>query len=223
MRRCDLAIIGSGPGGYVAALYAASHKLKVCLIEKNELGGTCLNRGCIPTKSMLYAANLFSQTLQSSRFGIEAPSCSLNFEKVISRRDEVVSRLRAGIGTLLKARGVEFIKGEAGFIGPSALSVSGEEIVCANIIIAAGSVPSYDRLFKVDETSILTSDGMLNIRELPRSLAIVGGGVIGCEFASLYNLMGVKVTVIETADRILPSFSPISPPTKEIPLTALVE
>jgi dihydrolipoamide dehydrogenase len=201
----DLAIIGSGPGGYVAALYASSHKLKTCVIEKDLLGGTCLNRGCIPTKVMLNSASILSEIKQASIHGIEVSGYKLNFNAVFTRKAEVVTRLRTGIETLFRSKNIDLIKGKARLSGPDRISIDGhEDIQAKNIIIAAGSKPAAIPGIDINEKDIFSSDGILNISELPKNLTIIGGGVIGVEFASFYNAFGVRVTIIEMMDRLIP-------------------
>ena len=200
----DLAIIGSGPGGYVGALYASSHKLNVCVIEKDLLGGTCLNRGCIPTKSLLNCASLLSNLKSAGDYGIEIPAYSLNFEKAVGRKDEVVSRLRSGIETLFRARHIDLVRGKAGILDPHTISVEGAgNIQAKHIIIASGSSPAELPGIKIDEQKVLSSDGILELKSVPRSLVIIGGGVIGCEFASLFNSFGTKVTIVEFLDKLI--------------------
>ncbi|MBI5124060.1 MAG: dihydrolipoyl dehydrogenase [Candidatus Omnitrophica bacterium] len=203
----DLVIIGSGPGGYVAALYAAGHKLKVCVIEKDLLGGTCLNRGCIPTKTLLHSASIISKIKESKNYGIEVDDFKVHFTDIAARKDTVVTRLRAGIETLFKARSVDLIKGLCLLAGPNTINVNGQNVDAKSIIIAAGSKPMALGNIAIDETDICSSDGILNLKEMPKSIAIIGGGVIGCEFASLFNLLGSKVFIVELLDRILPTQS----------------
>lgn len=208
MKSYDLAIIGSGPGGYVAALYASRHNLKTCIIEKDLIGGTCLNRGCIPTKAMLRCASILCAIKESSDYGINVSGYSVNFPKIASRKEEIVLRLRTGIETLLRANKVDVVRGTAVLGSPSVVKVSGQDDIQAkNIIIAAGSKTASLPSIKIDDVNILSSDSVLSMKELPKSMLIVGGGVIGCEFASLFNALGVKVTIAELFDRIIPSQS----------------
>lgn len=207
MKSYDLVIIGSGPGGYVAALYAARHKLNVCVIEKRDLGGTCLNRGCIPTKTLLHSASILSKIRESKEFGIEVSGYSLNYNAMAMRKDTVVTRLRSGIETLFRANSIDLIKGEAALTPTCEVSVNGEEIKARSIIIASGSRPMDIPGVVIDEKRICSSDGILDLKDIPPSITIVGGGVIGCEFANLFNLLGSKVTIVELLDRILPTQS----------------
>jgi len=206
--RYDLAIIGSGPGGYVAGLYASRHKLKVCVIEKDLVGGTCLNRGCIPTKSFLYSASVLKTVRNAGLYGVDVGASTINFQKMISRKDEAVLRLRTGIETLLRANKIDLLRGEARILGTDKIEVQGSgEISAKNIIIAAGSKITEMANIKIDHTNILSSDDILNINTVPASLTIIGGGVIGCEFASLFSALGSKVTIIEFTDRLIPTQS----------------
>lgn len=208
MTNYDLAIIGSGPGGYVAAIYASRNKLKTCVIEKELVGGTCLNRGCIPTKSLLNSAGIIRTIKESPIHGIEVTGYKVNFDKMISRKDEVVLRLRTGIETLLKANKLDLIRGAATIDGPNSIKTDkGDVIGAKNIIIASGSRVAALPGIKLDEVDILSSDGILNLKTVPKSLVIIGGGVIGCEFANLYHLLGSKVTIIEFTDRLVPTQS----------------
>lgn len=206
--RYDLAIIGSGPGGYVAALYASRNNLKVAIIESSLVGGTCLNRGCIPTKSLLYSASILNTIKESSSYGVEVKDHKLDFARILVRKDETVLRLRTGIETLFRAGKIDLLRGRARLAGPDTIRIDEkEEIGAKNIIIASGSKVSALPGINIDEESVLSSDGILGIKRLPKSIAIIGGGVIGCEFASLFSALGVKVTIIELMERIIPSQS----------------
>lgn len=204
MTHYDLAIIGSGPGGYVAGLYASGHKLKVCVIEKDLVGGTCLNRGCIPTKSLLNSASILSGLKDAPLHGIEITGHNVDFAKVLSRKDEVVLRLRTGIETLITARKIDLVRGRAEISDPNTIDVArAGKIGAKNIIVASGSRVAGLPGFKIDETDILSSDGILNVKSIPKSIVIIGGGVIGCEFANLFNAFGAKVRIVEFLDRLI--------------------
>lgn len=205
MKTCDVAIIGSGPGGYVAALYASRKKMKVCVIEKSEVGGTCLNSGCMPTKSLINSAALLQEMKDSAKFGLSVADAKIDYQAAIARKDEAVSRLRSGIETLFRAGGVDVVKGRARLRRDLAIDVEGAGTVNApNIIIAAGSKAGGIAGVPVDESAILSSDGILHMKSVPGSITIIGGGAIGCEFACLFNALGSNVTIVEAMDRILP-------------------
>ena len=203
MKSYDLVIIGSGPAGYVAALYASRLKLKTCVIEKDLPGGTCLNKGCIPTKALLHSASILSKIKESKEFGIEVDGFKVNFPAIAARKDAVVTRLRAGVETLFRANSIDLVRGRARLSGKNAISVNTEEIKAKHIVLAVGSVPSTIPGIKLDEVRICSSDGILNLKEMPASITVVGGGVIGCEFASFFNELGSRVTIVEMLDRIL--------------------
>ncbi|MFH1654212.1 MAG: dihydrolipoyl dehydrogenase [Pseudomonadota bacterium] len=206
MSKYNLAIIGAGPAGYVGAIRAAQLGAKVALIEKSELGGVCLNRGCIPTKAFIATAKRYKSCSDFGTFGIEmnANSVNLNFSRASDRVWQVVDNLKKGIGMLLKSREVELIKGEARFSSPDALSVDGNMIEADHYLIATGSKWIELKNLPVDGKHICTSDHALLWSELPKSILIVGGGYIGCEFASLYSAMGSEITIVEATDSILP-------------------
>ena len=208
MTQYDLAIIGSGPGGYVAALYASRHKLKTCIIEKGLIGGTCLNRGCIPTKSLLNSAGIYKTVKEAASFGVETSGVSLDFGKMVSRKNDVVLRLRTGVETLLRANKIDLVKGEAKIKGIGLLSVLGQpDISAKHTIIASGSNTADLADIKIDHKDILSSDDVLDIKDLPKSIIIIGGGVIGCEFASLFSILGSKVMIVEFTERLIPTQS----------------
>ncbi|MDR2233778.1 MAG: dihydrolipoyl dehydrogenase [Tannerella sp.] len=205
----DIAILGGGPAGYVAAERAGAKGLKVVLFEKRELGGVCLNEGCIPTKTLLYSAKLYDNAVNGEKYGIIAPDVSFKFDKIIARKNKVVRKLVAGVKAKMTAYNVQTVKGEAVIRGRSS---NGIEITCndetylsANLLICTGSEASVPPIPGVSEAGeiVLTNREILNLNQLPASLVIIGGGVIGMEFASLYNSFGTKVTVIEMLPEIL--------------------
>ncbi|MDD5174109.1 MAG: dihydrolipoyl dehydrogenase [Candidatus Omnitrophica bacterium] len=203
----DLIIIGSGPGGYAAALYVSRFKKSVCVIEKADTGGTCLNRGCIPTKAMLHSASILSTIKGSKEYGIEVSGVTVNFPVIAARKEMIVARLRAGIESLFRTNKIDLVKGDARLTDTNTVTVNGEKYSAKDIIIATGSRPMALPCAPFDEKTVYSSDGILNLKDIPHSIDIVGGGVIGCEFASLFNALGSKVTIIELLDRILPSQS----------------
>jgi dihydrolipoamide dehydrogenase len=203
VRTYDIIIMGSGPGGYVAALYASRFKKSVCVIEKADIGGTCLNRGCIPTKAMLHSASILSKIKGSKEYGIEVSGVTVNFPIIAARKNSIVARLRAGIESLFKANKIDIVRGGARLSDANTVTVDGEKYSARDIIIATGSRPMPLAGAPFDENTICSSDGILNLKDIPKSIIIVGGGVIGCEFASLFNSLGSKVTIVEMLDRIL--------------------
>lgn len=200
-------IIGAGPGGYELAAAAAAKGNKVTLIERDQPGGTCLNRGCIPTKTMAHAADIINSLSHAPEYGIECPSVDIDFARLTAKRDEVVAQLREGIMAMM--RGVDFISGEAKFISPKEVEVTtaqGETLTLSadKIVIATGSAPSSLPIPGAENA--ITSDQLLKINSLPKSMIIIGGGVIGLEFASIFNSLGVEVSVVEYCKEILPQF-----------------
>ncbi|MGG5328958.1 dihydrolipoyl dehydrogenase [Enterococcus sp. AZ163] len=206
-----VAIIGGGPGGYVAAIRAAQLGAKVTLIEKNQLGGTCLNVGCIPTKALLQSAEALEQVKQAKKFGVQAEAQGFDWVAVMKRKDRVVKQLVKGVQGLMKANQIEILPGTAAFVDDQTLEVTaadGEKIQLQpdRIVIATGSQPFIPPIKGLDTyTNWLDSGKALALETLPESLAIIGGGVIGIEFASIFNSFGVKVTIVEEQPEILPS------------------
>ncbi|MEE8185675.1 MAG: dihydrolipoyl dehydrogenase [Thermodesulfobacteriota bacterium] len=209
MREFDVVIIGGVPGGYVAAIRAAQLGAEVCLVERDKVGGTCLNRGCIPTKALYASAKALSSARELKKFGIRTGDLSFDIHIAVSRKNNVVKRLVEGVEKLLKAHGVEKVKGEGLVESPGRVRIKktdGEEAVNArNIIIAAGSEPAMVPAFNIDRKDILTSTEILDLDAIPKSLLIIGGGVIGCEFANIFAEFGSKVTLIELLPTILSS------------------
>lgn len=199
----DLIIIGGGPAGYVGAIKAAQNDMKVALIEKNLLGGTCLNRGCIPTKALLHYASLFESAKSLSSIGISVGEVDFDFDKMHQCKDEVVSTLRNGVAQLLKANRVDLFEGSARIKDAHTIICNEQEFNTANILIATGSVPAMPPIVGSDKA--VSSDDLLEKSSLFfKRLAIVGGGVIGVEMASIYRALGAEVTVFEAMERILP-------------------
>ena len=202
-----IVVIGGGPGGYVAAIRAAQLGNEVTLIEKDELGGTCLNRGCIPTKCLMQSADIFWETKNSNTFGVDISGASLNFAAVVKHKENTVKQLVSGVQFLMKKNKVRVTKGAATIIDPGKVSIieSGEEIKTDNIIIATGSVPSNIPAARIDGEGVISSTEALKLEQLPADIVIIGGGVIGIEFAQMLHRMGVNVTVIEMMHQILPT------------------
>lgn len=206
MQKTDLIIIGAGPGGYETALEAAKAGLSVTLFEGAELGGTCLNAGCIPTKCLVKNAEVVSQFKNSEQFGIDDFTFSLDFNKVMERKNNVVETLRAGIAQMMKMAKVNVVKGFATFTDDHTVTCDGEEYTADNFIIATGSVSKALPIPGADLECVMDSTRILSIDHIPESLTIIGGGVIGMEFAGIFSALGSKVTVIEFMKQILPPF-----------------
>lgn len=202
MSKYDLAIIGAGWAGYSAALEAQKNNLKIVLIEQAQIGGTCLNRGCIPTKALLKSAKILSLARKSSKFGVLINNLSFDFIKMQERKSVLVAQLASGMQAALK--NIDFVNGPARFISPECLEVSGRNFEAKNFLIATGAQPSQLPNLAFDGKRILSSDNMLELAEIPESLLIIGGGVIGCEFATLFSTLGSVVTVVEKMPQLLP-------------------
>jgi len=205
-KKFDVVVIGAGPGGYVAAIKAAQNGKSVALIEKSFLGGTCLNVGCIPTKTLLANAEVMHKINMAEEYGIITGPVSFDFLKMKTRKDQVVEKMRQGLDGLLKSNKITVLSGKAEFMSPTEIKVIGDDnliVEAENTIIATGSEPLDIPAFPCDHTRILNSTSILELTQLPKSLAIIGGGYIGCEFASLYAEFGVKVTILEALPSIL--------------------
>jgi len=206
MKNFTIAIIGAGPGGYVAAIRAAQKGAKVALIESNLVGGVCLNEGCIPTKILLSHSARLQDIQESQKFHINVENISFDYPSIYKQKNKTISTLRSNVENLLRMNGVELIKGKARFTSSNTLQIEDETIQAEKIIIATGSsfTPFGDICF--DET-ILSSSSLLNLEKLPKSLTIIGGGYIGCEFASLFAPFGVDITIVEAMSSIIPDQS----------------
>jgi len=213
--RYDIAIIGAGPGGYVAAIRASQLGGRVVVIEKDELGGTCLNRGCTPTKALLASARLLNSVKKGAEFGINLGEVRVDYSIINKRKERIVKQLVSGIAQVFKSHGIEVIKGKGKLterIGDRLIEIEVEkedgsvEIVAAKkLIVATGSIPAQIPGILIDEKNVITSDQALKLENIPSSLLIVGGGVIGVEFASIFNSFGSKVTIVELLPRIIPT------------------
>ena len=198
-------VIGGGPGGYVAAIRAAQLGAKVTLIEKDKVGGTCLNRGCMPTKAMLHASEVYAAATQSADIGILGVDVRVDWEKVQGFRAATVEKLTSGVRALCKANKVKVVAGEAVFTGPKTVKVGADEYTADKIIIAAGSYPIIPGIPGLkDSKALLDSTGCLELDHIPESLLVIGGGVIGLELGSVYRRYGAKVTVVEMQPKLLP-------------------
>jgi len=200
----DLVILGGGSGGYACALRAAELGKSVILIDKDKLGGTCLHRGCIPTKALLHAAEVADSAKESDAFGVRATFEGIDMPKVNEYRDGVVGRLYKGLQGLVKSRNVTFVEGAGRLVGPKTVEVNGEQYTGENVVLATGS---YARSLPGLEISgrIMTSDQALNLDYVPKSVIVLGGGVIGVEFASVWKSFGADVTIVEALPNLVPN------------------
>ncbi|MCQ6275942.1 dihydrolipoyl dehydrogenase [Bacillus sp. V3B] len=211
IKEYDVVIVGGGPGGYVAAIRASQLGLKAAIVEKGKLGGTCLHAGCIPSKALLRSAEVYANTKNAEEFGVIAPEVGLDFSKVQARKEETKTRLFKGIQHLMKKGKIDVYEGKGSILESRDVLVelnNGEQEILLNsrnILIATGSRPRTLPGLEVDGQYVMTSDEALQMEELPDSIIIVGGGVIGIEWASMLVDFGLEVTVIEYADRILPT------------------
>lgn len=201
--RYDVAILGGGPGGYVSAIRAAQLGLKVLLVEKENLGGVCLNKGCIPTKTLLKCSGMFMNMKESEKFGISVENIGFDFEKMMARKEVVVKTLVKGVESLIRANGIELVKGEGSIIDPGTVRVDKSDYTTGNIIIATGSKPAVPNIKGVNDDCVLDSDELLSMKSLPPSITIIGGGVIGIEFSVLLSELGCKVNIVEMFEEIL--------------------
>lgn len=206
----DMVVIGGGPGGYATALYAASAGLSVAVVEKEKVGGTCLHRGCIPAKEFLQTAEIFRTVAGAKEFGVNAGQPTVDFATSQGRKQKVVDQLFRGLAGLMKGRGIAVYEGTGTLIpgrkvrieaNPGAVGPS--EISGADVVLASGSVPRTIPGFEVDGRLVMTSDEVLDLTELPRSVAVIGGGAIGCEFASMFADLGTQVTILEVLPSLL--------------------
>lgn len=212
MKEYQLIVIGAGPGGYEAAIRAAQLGLTTALIERRDVGGTCLNRGCIPTKAMLHSAQLYREAANFELFGLHTENTSFDWAKVHQRKNDVVVKLRTGIEQLIKANKINFFNNSASILGKNDVQLDqGEVIRGENILIATGSVPARPPIPGLDLPNVVTSDELLDdphftqADSLAKEILIIGGGVIGVEFASVFSSFGCHVTIVEAMERILPT------------------
>lgn len=206
-REAQVCVIGSGPGGYVAAIKAAQLGLTTVVAERWALGGVCLNTGCIPTKAMLRSANLFETIKHAEQFGIHVDNPRVDFGEVLKFRDKVVKQNTDGVGLLLQSWGVEVVRGQAEILGAGRVRVSGDEggeIRAQNVIIATGSAPLRLPIPGADGPGVIDSDGALRLTEIPPRMLVIGGGAVGCEWANVFHALGSKVTLVELLPTLLP-------------------
>ena len=206
----DIAIIGAGPGGYVAAIRAAQLGMKTLLVEKDLVGGTCLNRGCVPTKALLRSADVYATVQSAADFGIQAQSVTMDWAQAQKRKEQVVSRLRRGVESLLKKNQVALMQGTATLTSPTSLSIqkadgSVESVSARHILLATGAQAKTLPGIAIDENRILSSTGALALESVPESLVVIGAGAVGVEFACLFQTLGSKVTLLEALPQVLPA------------------
>lgn len=203
----DVVVIGAGPAGYVCAIRLAQLGKKVTVVEREDVGGVCLNRGCIPSKALIHAGTMFEKMSHAEDIGITVKGASLDFKKLMSWKGEVVKKLTTGVAGLLKANGATTIMGDAKFVGPTSLEVKAKDgtttVQFKNAVIATGSRPAQIPGFDIDQKLVLDSTGGLDQNALPETLLCVGGGYIGMELGTFYAKVGTKVTIVEAAPQIL--------------------
>ena len=205
----DLVIIGAGPGGYVAAIKGARLGLTVAVVENREVGGTCLNRGCIPAKAMIHASQLYREMKEGGQFGIFAENVRYEYDKILEYKEGTSGSLRQGVEQLFKANGVTLVKGTGTLQADKTVWVTGCEgeesrvLTGKHVLLASGSKPMNLPIPGLDLPGVLTSDGLFELRHAPESLLIIGGGVIGAEFASVFSSLGIRVTIVEALPRLL--------------------
>ena len=205
MATYDLVILGAGSGGYAAALRGSQLGLKVALIERDVLGGTCLHRGCIPTKALLHAGEMADGIREAASFGIKANLLGVDMPQVNDYKDGVVNRLHKGLQGLVKHRGVDYITGDGKFVGPNKVMVGDQVFEGKHVVLATGSFPKSLPGLEIDGVQVINSEHALKISKLPSTVIILGGGVIGVEFASIWKSLGADVTIIEGLPRLVPS------------------
>jgi dihydrolipoamide dehydrogenase len=201
----DVVILGAGSGGYACALRAAQLGLTVALVEKDKVGGTCLHVGCIPTKALLHAAEVADSTRDSEQFGVNATFEGIDMAGVNKYKDGVVSRLFKGLTGLVKGRGITVVEGEGRLVGPDTVEVNGRRLVGRSVVLASGSYSKTLPGLEVDGVRVLTSEHALTLDRVPESVIVLGGGVIGCEFASVWKSFGAEVTIVEALPRLVPA------------------
>ena len=201
----DLGIIGGGPAGYSAAIRAAQKGLSVVLFEKEEIGGTCLNKGCIPTKTILHCSDFYKNLKKAEKFGIEIQEKSYDYKKILSRKNEITQKLQNSLTKLIQSYGVQIVNVQAKIIDTNSIESGGKIYQCKNIILATGSKPMQIKGLETDGKFILNSDEVLNLEKLPENILIVGSGAIGTEWARIFSALDKNVTLTELAENLLPN------------------
>lgn len=212
MKEYDVVVIGGGPGGYVAAIRASKLGRRVALVEADHLGGACLNRGCIPSKTLLRHSEIIQQIRKAKSWGIEIGDISFSWEKMLARKNQVIARLRTGISSLLKAGQIDLYQGTGRVNDDRIITVANDNLhetfQAKSVILATGSVPVIPAIPGIDQVDFFTSDSVFDIEKIPKSITIIGGGVIGVEFACIFSSLNTDVTIVEMADRLVPSEDP---------------
>ena len=203
MANFDLVILGGGSGGYACALRSAQLGLSVALIEKEKVGGTCLHRGCIPTKALLHAGEVADNARHASEFGVKAEFKAIEMSGVNAYKDGVISKLYKGLQGLVKSRGITYVEGAGKLVAKDTVEVNGQKYIGKNVVLATGSYAKTLPGLEIDGKSIITSDHALNMDYVPKSVIVLGGGVIGCEFASVWKSFGSEVTIIEALPHLV--------------------
>jgi dihydrolipoamide dehydrogenase len=201
-----VAVLGGGPGGYAAAIRASQLGMSVILIERAKLGGTCLNWGCIPTKAILSCTDVLHKIKNSGEFGISVENISFDLERIIARKRDIVTSLVEGLDKLFKMRKIEIVRENGALSGANGITTaSGRKITAENIILATGSEPLEIPCFNIDHKNVITSNDALELETVPEKMLVIGGGVVGCEFAGIFNELGSKITIVEMLDYLLPT------------------
>lgn len=204
MTKYDVVVVGGGPGGYECAIRLSQNGLKTALVEEGELGGTCLNRGCIPTKTLLHSADVYYEAKNGEAFGVAASNVTFDYAKIIERKNAVSKQLSSGVAFLEKNHGVTVIPARATMTGPHVMSLSsGDTLEADHVVLATGSIPAKLPIPGIDLPGVVDSTGLLDMTTCPKHIVIVGGGVIGIEFATFFYRLGVRVTIVEMLDRVL--------------------
>ncbi len=207
LQKFDIVVLGGGPGGYPAAIRAAQLGKSVALIEAKDLGGTCLNRGCIPSKALIANAEVLRKVQEAEEFGIHVGKVTFDYVKMVERKDAVVAQVRKGLEGLIASNKIALFRGFGKLTSPRTIKVTGQDgamIQADKIIVATGSEPRDIPAFPSDHTRVFDSTSLLDLKILPKKIAIIGGGIIGCEFASMYSALGTEVVIIEMLPRMLP-------------------